>query len=125
MKLGRNSEQHEQESYFGQTVNITSCVQRLTDSRSNRGDGKAIENAQALALLSTAHLKPALRARCCATRGRVLGLRYPVSDVGEAGLSRCGFVRAPRYGLARLGDVLARSRRGMASAQKRRDAQEC
>ena len=35
-----------------------------------------------------------------------------------------GLIRGPLYNLARLGNVLARSRHGMASRQERRDTQE-
>jgi class 3 adenylate cyclase len=52
---------NDQEDYFGQTVNVASRVQGLTDSRSIVATGKVVENAQTLALLSIAHLKPALR----------------------------------------------------------------
>jgi class 3 adenylate cyclase len=52
---------NDQQDYFGQTVNVASRVQGLADSRSIVATGKVVENAQTLALLSIAQLKPALR----------------------------------------------------------------
>jgi hypothetical protein len=69
----------------------------------------------------------ALRDGRCSSWNTAAALPDPRAGIpkpADCHLSGCGLVSGPLYDLARLGNVLARSRHGVASRQERRETQE-